>query len=79
MAGDLDLPPPGPFLHSGLFRKRTIVEVHRCVQRLKSGEDVREVLDRLGDFVVDGQVLQQTSIAQELASMASIILLLPRN
>lgn len=26
MAGDLDLPPPGPFLHSGLFRKRTIVE-----------------------------------------------------
>lgn len=25
-----------------------------------------EVLDRLGDFVVDGQVLQQTSIAQEV-------------
>lgn len=68
------LPLPGPLLHSGLFRQRTIAEVQQCVQQLRQGLDrprVLEVLDRLADFVIDSVVLQQTGIVQELKKLSS--------
>eukprot|EP00434_Breviolum_minutum_P029041 symbB.v1.2.025689.t1/scaffold2428.1/size79313/6 len=68
------LPLPGPSLHSGLFRERTISEVQRCIQELRQGPEqqrVLEVLDCLANFVIDRAVLQQSGVIQELKKLST--------
>ncbi|CAJ1461585.1 unnamed protein product [Effrenium voratum] len=64
------LPEPGPSLHSGLFRKRTIKEVQSCLEHLRSPDVDRsaklEVLNRLADYVVDRTVLETTKVGKEI-------------
>eukprot|EP00930_Biecheleria_cincta_P033034 TRINITY_DN22888_c0_g1_i1.p1 TRINITY_DN22888_c0_g1~~TRINITY_DN22888_c0_g1_i1.p1 ORF type:complete len:287 (-),score=57.51 TRINITY_DN22888_c0_g1_i1:59-883(-) len=72
------LPPPGPRLHSGLFREQTLRDVCTALELLRaeaskpsadSRETILEVLDHLADYVVDLVVLEKTSVGQEMAKL----------
>eukprot|EP00933_Yihiella_yeosuensis_P064754 TRINITY_DN68269_c0_g1_i1.p1 TRINITY_DN68269_c0_g1~~TRINITY_DN68269_c0_g1_i1.p1 ORF type:complete len:292 (+),score=76.21 TRINITY_DN68269_c0_g1_i1:31-876(+) len=73
-----ELPPPGPQLHAGMFRQRTLKEVGVALDMLKAEADksspvakgiVLEVLERLSDYVVDRLVLEKTSVGKEVAKL----------
>ncbi|CAE7841990.1 unnamed protein product [Symbiodinium microadriaticum] len=76
----MGLPPPGPELHAGLFRDRTIREVEIALQQLHtfeedcSSEDGRkcalEVLEKMADYVVDRVVLERTEENLEFRDVA---------
>lgn len=63
------LPSPGPDLHCGMFRKRTIEAVQNVKWRLERATDVEsifEALDELGDYVIDAKVLHTTKIFMQV-------------
>ncbi|CAE7312846.1 hypothetical protein AK812_SmicGene38917 [Symbiodinium microadriaticum] len=78
----MGLPPPGPELHAGLFRDRTIREVEIALQQLHtfeedcSSEDGRkcalEVLEKMADYVVDRVVLERTEVGKAVRKLAKV-------
>ncbi|CAE8611181.1 unnamed protein product, partial [Polarella glacialis] len=74
----MSLPLPGPELHAGMFRQRTLKEVGFALDMLRSqaGKATEasqtiliEVLERLSDVVVDRVVLERTAVGKEVAKL----------
>lgn len=66
---------PGPGLHSGMFRERTIQEVIRVREIFQKSSSfmlapvILEALDKLENYCVDCVVLQRTSIGKEVKKL----------
>jgi len=65
-------PIPGPDLHAGMFRDRTVQEVLRIREVLRSDtahDVVLEALIKLDDFCMDRDVLARTSIGKDIGAL----------